>query len=408
MILAKDVSLEESYKSNQNVLVLGVPGSGKSRGHVLPNLMEMSSSFLILDPKGELYSIAGDMLKYRGYKVKCIDFDNPLWTPDYYNPLLHIHTEDDILRLTELLVAETRHHCNDTFWPSSAQMLANALVGFLISECNQSDQTLANVMKLLRQMNANEGGNSTLDIIFEDLKKKSPDCFAVEQYELIKTCSASEKTFASIIISLAATFTGMMSKGIKHLTSKDTVDFRKLGHERTALFIKSSDTDRSKDVLVNILFQQAIDELCREADKQKDHCLPVHCHFFLDDFGTNLTINRFDAMIAGMRSREMSCSVILQSEGQLKRMYGDAWSTILGSCAAYVFLGSNDINTCYDVSLRMNKPLGQILYKRNSDIFVFVQGKGPERVERYDLKNHELYATLNDTSFSRYSCALSR
>ena len=214
----------------------------------------------------------------------------------------------------------------------------------------------------------------------------------------IKTVSCAEKTFTSIIISLATTFTALMSKGIKHLTHKNTIDFRKLGHQKTALFVINSDADRSKDVLVNILFQQAIDELCRDADCQPGHCLPVHVHFFLDDFGTNLTINRFDAAIAGMRSREMSCSVILQSEGQLKKMYGDAWPTILGSCAAYVFLGSNDINTCHDVSLRINKPLDQVLYKRNSDIFVFVQGKRPEKVERYDLVLHELYCKLNDTT----------
>jgi len=180
------------------------------------------------------------------------------------------------------------------------------------------------------------------------------------------------------------------------LTSKNTIDFRHLGHEKTALFIKSSDTDRSKDILVNLLFQQAIDELCHEADHLPNHCLPVHVHFFLDDFGTNLVIKRFDAAIAGMRSREISCSIILQSEGQLRQMYGEAWSTILGSCAAYVFLGSNDISTCYDVSLRINKPIGQVLYKRSSDIYVFIQGKGPERAERYDLTHHDLYNFLDD------------
>ena len=397
MILAKDIYLEETFKSNQNVLVLGVPGSGKSRSHVLPNLMEMNSSFVVLDPKGELFDIAGKMLGKRGYRVQCVDFDTPRDTFDFYNPLNFIKNEDDILRLTDLLVSDSKRHCNDVFWPSSAQVLANAIVGYLVDQCNPEDRTLANIMKMLRNMSSDETCTSTLDVLFEDLKKKSPDCFAVEQYDIIKTCGAAEKTFASIIISLATTFTGLMSQGIKHLTCKNTVDFRRLGHEKTALFIKSSDTDRSKDILVNLLFQQAIDELCREADHLPNHCLPVHVHFFLDDFGTNLVIKRFDATIAGMRSRELSCSVILQSEGQLRQMYGEAWPTILGSCAAYVFLGSNDINTCYDVSLRVNKPLGQVLYKRSGDIYVFVQGKGPERAERYDLTQHTLYNSLDDS-----------
>lgn len=396
MILAKDIYLKESFKSNQNVLVLGVPGSGKSRSHVIPNLMEMDSSFVVLDPKGELFDIAAKMLGKRGYRVQCVDFDTPRDTFDFYNPLHFIKTEDDILRLTDLLVSDSKRHCNDVFWPSSAQVLANAIVGFLVDQCNPEDRTLANVLKMLRFMTSDETSTSTLDIMFEELMKKAPNCFAVEQYDIIKTCSAAEKTLASIIISLASTFTGFMTEGIKHLTGKNTIDFRRLGHEKTALFVKSSDTDRSKDILVNLLFQQAIDELCREADHLPNHCLPVHVHFFLDDFGTNLVIKRFDATIAGMRSRELSCSVILQSEGQLRQMYGEAWSTILGSCAAYVFLGSNDINTCYDICLRISKPLGQVLYKRIEDIYVFVQGKSPQRAERYNMAAHKMYPYLED------------
>ena len=212
------------------------------------------------------------------------------------------------------------------------------------------------------------------------------------------TCGNADKTLSGIIISLAATFTSLLTQGIKRLTSRDTVDFRMLGLEKRALFIKSSDTDRSKDVLVNILFQQVIDELCREADAQPSHSLPVHVHLFLDDFGTNLKLNRFDAAIAGMRSRELSCSVILQSEGQLKQMYGDAWSTILASCGAYVFLGSNDVETCRNVSLRLDKPLGSVLYKKYEDIFVFQQGRGPKCARRYDLTEHPLYRKLRDTA----------
>lgn len=396
MLLAKNVALEEGFKNNQNVLVLGVPGSGKSRGHVLPNLMEMTSSFVVLDPKGELFAISAKMLKSRGYKVQCVDFDTPLNTVDYYNPLQFIETEDDILRVTDLLVADLKRHSTDMFWGHSAQILANSLVGYLMEECNPEERTLTSVLKLLKCMPANENCPSTLDIMFETLKRAKPNCFAIEQYELVKTCSASEKTLASIIISLVATFSGLMTEGIKHLTGRNTIDFRRLGHEKTALFIKSSDNDRSKDILVNLLFRQAMDELYREADYLPNHCLPLHVHFFLDDFGTNLVIDHFDATIAGMRSREMSCSVILQSEGQLRQMYGEAWSTILGSCAAYVFLGSNDINTCRDVSFRINKPLEEVLYKKSSDIYVFIQGRFPVRAERYDLRQHIFYGYLED------------
>lgn len=395
MILAKDLYLPESYKSNQNVLVLDVPGSGKTRGHVLPNLMEMNSSFVVLDPKGELYSTASDMLRHRGYHVQCVDFDTPMQSPDFYNPLEHIHSEDDILRMTELIVGESRKTSKDTFWPTSAQILANSMVGYLVSECKGPDRTLEGMTKLLRVTDAEHKGG-VMDKLIRDMAAKDPHAFAVEQFDIIKTCSSAEKTFSCIIISLAATFSGIMSKGMKYLTGRNTVDFRRLGHEKTAIFVKSSDTDRSKDFLVNILFQQAIDELCREADAQPSHSLPVHVHLFLDDFGTNLTLNRFDAAIAGMRSREISCSVILQSEGQLKQMYGDAWTTIFASCAAYVFLGSNDVETCRDVSIRLDKPIRSVLYKKYSDIYIFRQGEGPKCRQRYDVTSHKLYRLLRD------------
>ena len=150
MILAKNVTLEEGYKINRNVLVLGVPGSGKSRGHVLPNLMEMDGSFLILDPKGELYRTAAGMLRRRGYSVRCLDFEDPMCSPDTYNPLMHIHSDDDILRLSELLVEPLRATCIDPFWAQSAQILANSLIDYLRLECDPEDRTLAGVMKLLR------------------------------------------------------------------------------------------------------------------------------------------------------------------------------------------------------------------------------------------------------------------
>lgn len=399
MILADNIYLDHGFKSNQNVLVLGVPGSGKSRGHVLPNLMEMDSSFLILDPKGELYDVSEEMLRNRGYRVECIDFNEPLKTKSFYNPLMHIHSEEDIIKLSSLLVGGQKKYCKDPFWPDSSAILANALIGYLYSECREEDRNLACLLKLLKQLDAlaaSNGRETTLDIMFESVKKHSPDSFALEQYELLTKCAASEKTLSSIIISLIATFSSTMTKGIKHLTNKNTVDFKKMGHVKTALFVKSSDTDRSKDVLVSILFQQAMDELCKEADSLPNHCLPVHVHLFLDDFGTNLTIERFDALIAGMRSREISCSVIIQSEGQLCAMYGPSWSTLLGSCQSYVFLGSNDLETCKAISVRMNVPLDDILYKSLDEILVFTQGCKPQKARRYDLKKHLLYPQLKD------------
>lgn len=401
MILAENVFLKNGYKANMNVMVLGVPGAGKTRNHVLPNLMDMDSySFLVLDPKGEVHDIAANMLRKKGYKVSCINFDEPMKTTCFYNPLAHIHSEDDIIRMTELLMAEARRTSNDRFWPDSATILANALVSYLVNETNPEDRTLENMLKLLQQVDVRytaSGSESTLDSMFNRVKERDKYCFTVQQYEMLQGCAMADRTYASIVLTLIATFAKFMTKEVKYLTSKNTLDFKSMGHQKTALFIKSSDTDRSKDPLVAMLFQQAMDALCREADSQPDHRLPVHCHMFLDDFGTNLKLPRFDSYIAGMRSRELSCSIILQSEGQLRSLYGDAWSTILASCQSYIFLGSNDLDTALSISRRINRPLEEVLYKKSTDIFVFIQGEPPRKAHRYDLKQHRYYPLLNDS-----------
>ena len=406
MILAENTYLEAGFKKNMNCLVLGVPGSGKTRGHILPNLCQMEdSSAVLLDPKGELYSLTANMMRQRGFTVKLVDFDNPN-NPEteFYNPLKYCSNSEDVITITRLLLSEGFDRSVDPFWPKSAQILANALMGYLIEAVNDNDATLRGLTTLIKniEFSTAPGEKHTLELMFDELKEKNRRSWAAEQFELIKKSALSERTYSSIVITLVAAFSGCMTDGIKRLTDRDTLDIPSIGKTKTVVYIKSSDSDRSKDTLISILFQQIFNILFREADKNTNHALDVHTHLFLDDLGTNLTIENLDCMLAACRSREISCSIILQSVGQLQKQYGHAYTAILGSCASLVFLGSNDIDTCREMSYRLNKPWSTVLYKDTNDIFVFTQGKQPIKTRVYNVKNHINYSLMEDFQTTVY------
>lgn len=402
MILAKDTYLEGGFKKNHNVVVLGTPGTGKTRHYILPNLCNMkNSSAVLLDPKGELYDLTSEMMKKRGFKVKLIDFDNPS-NPNtcYYNPLRYCKTSDDVLRITNIILLSQKENTKDMFWPCAAQLLANSVIGYLISECRPSERTLENAIKLLKTYKVKDEMLSEqrcpLDVIFSDLEKKKPDSWCVEQYNLFNNSGGSPKTCSTVVLVLVSAFAFFMSDGIKHLTHKDTIDLKSIGETPTVVYVKSSDSDRSRDELVSIFFEQTINQLFNAADGNDNHTLKVHTHFFLDDLGTNLTIRNLPSYLAACRSREISMSVVLQSIGQLKTHYKEDYSTILGSCASTLFLGSNDIETCEEFAKRLNKPLSDVLYKDYSSIFVFTQGEKPVHTQLYDLQRDENYKLINE------------
>ncbi len=401
MILAKNTYLKGGFKKNHNIVVLGTPGTGKTRHYVLPNLCNMeNSSAILLDPKGELYDLSSDMMRKRGFKVKLIDFDNPS-NPNtcFYNPIRYCETSDDIIKVTNLILLNQKQTTNDMFWPCAAQLLANAIIGYLVSECRPSERTLSNAIKLLKAYKVKgelDLEKCPLDIIFGDLEKKKPDSWCVEQYNMFNNSGGSPKTCATVVMVLVSAFASFMSEGIKRLTNNDTIDIRSIGEMPTVVYVKSSDSDRSKDELVSIFFEQTINQLFKVADSNENHTLKVHTHLFLDDLGTNLTIKNLPSYLAACRSREVSMSVVLQSIAQLKTHYKEDYSTILGSCASTLFLGSNDIETCEEFAKRLNKPLGDVLYKDSNSIFVFTQGEKPVHTQLYDLQNDVNYMLLKE------------
>jgi type IV secretion system protein VirD4 len=253
-------------------------------------------------------------------------------------------------------------------------------------------------MKLLKVAQVSEDNpdkpSCKLDAIFEEVAKKDPRAWCYGQYRLMK--NAAGKTQKSIIISLAAEFCNFMTPAIAELTSFDTVNIGTLGDEKIALYVKCSDTDRSKDKLVSLFFTQLFQELFQKADKSPEHALKRPVHIILDDMGSNLKIPNLDCAIACSRGRNISMSIILQSVGQLKKNYKD-YTSILNSCNNIVFLGGNDIETCNEMSLRLNRPLEEVLYKPSRVSYVFKQGDPkPHITEIYNLKEHRCYSMLND------------
>ena len=395
IILGENTFYNNGYKQNANNLIIGAPGTGKSRGFVIPNLCEANNeSLLVLDPKGELYSITHEMMEYKGYKVQVLDFDNPLKSQIFYNPLSFIKTQDDVVKFSRIIVADQRNNCRDSFWPLTAEILCNALTSYLVSYRPEAQQNMKSIEKLLRvaiPSDVNPQEKTKLDKILENIPDNNPWCRS--QYELIR--NAADRTLKSIVISLAAEFCGLLTPEIINLTSRNTLNPQSFCDEKTILYVKCSDTDRSKDKLVSIFFSQFLHEIYSIADNSPSRSLSRPVHIILDDMGANLKIPSLDCMISTSRGRDISFSIILQSFGQLKKNYED-YTSIVSSCNNLVFLGSNDVETCNEIATRLNRPLNDVLYKSKNEIYVFKQGdRKPIITKVYDLTKHPRYNELS-------------
>lgn len=405
MILSKNHIAEFGYKDNANIILVGQVGTGKTRKNIIPCIMEQNDiSMVIADTKGELYAKTANMLKFKGYDVKCINFDSPKDTKDFFNPFEYINDPEDIIATSSILVSELKANFGnwDPYWDNAGTLLLNAIIAYLVFECRKNDQTLANIQKLISNFAVREDQpdyRSTLDIMFDELKKKNPEHFAVKQWDAFTSIRGSSKTVSSITSVVMSKFAQFMTPGIERLTSKDTVDFKNLGKSKTVLFVSVSDVDRSKDKLASICYSLMLNTLRKIADKEEDKGLPNHVHFFLDDFATNVIIPNFDGYISCLRSREISFTIVLQSESQLYKLYGPTYNTILANAAYYIFLGSRDLQGCQDIAKRMNVPLDRVLYKSKDEVFILSNFERPIVDETYDLKTHPDYSKLESENY---------
>ncbi len=391
MILAENQEYSlDCYETqlNNNVLVVGTSGAGKTRSIVIPNILEATGSYVISDPKGNLYDKYGDYLSDKGYHVMKLDFTNPEESHKY-NFFKYIQTTQDIMSTAHMLIydKETGNHV-DPFWDQASQLLVQALIAYLKEAHGPEEQNLHNLLKLVTCCSSCgdlDNQESTMDSIMKDYARTHRDSYAVNTYNKFRV--AASKTLRSILISVNARLGLFDTPEIKQMTSWDDIELASIGQEKTAVFVVVSDTDRSMDALVNLFFTQTMNQLCRYADNHcKDNCLPVPVRFILDDFATNCKIGEFPRMIASIRSRGISTMLMIQAESQLMNCYGDDGYTIIGNCDTYVYLGTNDVKTAQAVAERADVPMKKILYMPIGTNWIFRRGHNPVNGKNFNLE----------------------
>lgn len=388
MILAKDCyySLDtHQTKLNNNVLVVGTSGSGKTRSVVTPNILQASGSYVISDPKGNLYQKYKGFLKENGYIVKKIDFTDPK-NSSHYNFFEYIHSPMDIVKIANSFVNQKKGDRHmDPFWDQAAQLLIQAFIAYIYELVPKKEQNLEGVIKMLMECKPRDS-NSMIRLfqLFQCCYLNNPDSFAYNCFTQVS--SATEKTMCSILITVFALFAPFGTPEIFKMTAKDDIKMETIGQRKTALFIVVSDTDRSMDGLVNIFLTQLMNTLCEYADKKcKNNCLPVPVRFILDDFATNCKIEEFPRIISSIRSRGISTMLMIQSEGQLREYYGDDSHTIISNCDTYVYLGGNDVATARAVSERCDQPLKKILNMPVGTNWIFRRGQAPINGTNFEI-----------------------
>ena len=346
------------HRRNLNVLIVGGSGAGKTRFYAKPNLYQANTSFVILDPKGELTRDAGELLEAMGYEVRVLDLIH-MQDSHCYNPFVYIENDNDAQRLvTNLFKATTPKNStnNDPFWDTAAQMLLMALVLFLHHEAPPEEQNFAMVMELLSEGEVQENNDSyqsPLDILFFQLAQREPNHIAVKYY--INYRSGSGKTLKSIQITLMARLEKFNLQSLASMTNTDELDLPSLGEKKVALFAQIPDNDSSFNFIVSILYTQLFQQLFSLADRKYGGALPVHVHFLMDEFANVSLPDDFDKILSVCRSREVSCSIILQNMAQLKALFEKQWESIAGNCDSFLYLGGNEKETHKYVSELLGK-----------------------------------------------------
>jgi len=355
---------EPKYARNKNMLVIGGSGSGKTRFFVKPNLMQMHSSYVVTDPKGTVLVECGKMLLKNGYKVKVLNTIN-FKKSMHYNPFAYIRSEKDILKLVNTIIVNTKgegQQSGEDFWVKAEKLYYTALIGYIWYECVEEEQNFTTLLDMINASEAREDDEefkNPVDLMFDELEEREPDHFAVKQYKKYKL--AAGKTAKSILISCGARLAPFDIKELRDLTSYDELELDMLGDEKTALFVIISDTDDTFNFIVSIMYTQLFNLLCDRADDVYNGRLPVHVRCLLDEFANIGQIPKFEKLIATIRSREISASIILQSKSQLKAIYKDNADTIEGNCDTTLFLGGKEKTTL--------KELAEVLGKETIDLY---------------------------------------
>ena len=346
------------YARNKNVLVIGGSGSGKTRFFVKPNLMQMHSSYCVTDPKGTIVLECGKMLEDNGYEIKILNTIN-FKKSMKYNPFAYLRSEKDILKLVQTIIANTKgegEKAGEDFWVKAEKLYYTALIGYIFYEAPREEKNFATLLDMIDASEVREDDETymnPIDRLFEALEKKEPTHFAVKQYRKYKL--AAGKTAKSILISCGARLAPFDIQELRDLMSEDELELDTLGDRKTALFVIISDTDDTFNFVVSIMYSQLFNLLCDKADDVYGGRLPVHVRCLLDEFANIGLIPKFEKLIATIRSREISASIILQAQSQLKAIYKDNADTIVGNCDSTLFLGGKEKTTLKELSETLGK-----------------------------------------------------
>ena len=346
------------HRRNLNVLVCGGSGSGKTRFYAKPNIMQANTSFIILDPKGELLRDTGNLLKSKGYEIKVIDLIN-MEKSDCYNPFVYIKDDNDIQRLVTNLFKNTTPkgaQAQDPFWDQTASMLLKALISYLHYEAPPEEQNFSMVLDMIRQGDVSEEDEylvSPLDALFERLEKRDLEHIALKYYRSYH--KGAGKTLKSIQISLLARLEKFDLNTLSSITHTDEMGLNSIGEKKTAVFAVIPENDSSFNFIVGMLYTQLFQQLYHQADFVHGGRLPVHVHFVMDEFANVALPDDFDKLLATMRSREISVSIIIQNMAQLKALFEKQWESIVGNCDEFLYLGGNEQSTHEYVSKLLGK-----------------------------------------------------
>ena len=418
---------QPKYNINKNVLVIGGSGSGKTRFHIKPNLMQMNASFIVTDPKGTVIEECGKMLVEGGYKIRMlnlIDFSQSM----KYNPFRYLHSENDILKLVNCIMENTKGEGTsggEDFWQKAEALYYQALIAYIWYEAQPEERNMNTLLAMLNASEVREEDETfenAVDKLFRELEQKNPEHFAVRQYKKYKL--AAGKTAKSILISCGARLAPFDIAEVRNLMSDDELEIDRVGHEKTALFVVVSDTDTTFHFIAAMMYTQMFNVLCEEA-LRCGGALPVHVTCLLDEFA-NQKIPNFQHIISVIRSREISAHIVVQTQSQLKAIYKDHAETIVGNCSCVLFLGGKERSTLKEISEMLGKEtidlyntsvtkgnqeshgqnfqkLGkdlmspdEIAVMDNSKCILQVQGIRPFFSDKYDITRHPQYKKLSD------------
>ena len=395
-IIAKDITQSNDThetRLNNNDLIIGPSGAGKTRGYVIPNILQANESMIIADTKGDLADTYTPYLEKKGYKVLVMDFKDTLKSCGY-NPLDNIrydkavdrYKDQDIIKLVKCIAPNLDNR--DPFWDEQGRTLLTLLITYVLENMEPEARNLITVQDLFSMWT-----KESAEQLFSELERENPDSFALAKYNMVKKNFGSEKMNASIEAFTAQALDIFTFDGTKKMvTNPDKIDIKSIGREKTALFLNISDVDRSMDKLVNIFYTQALDMLVEEAESNQDKRLKVPVRFILDDFATNAHIPDFENIISVIRSREIYVSIILQSITQLDGIYGPYNAkTIINNCDTMLYLGGQDDATIELIAKKANRTPDKIQNMELTEAYLFIRGSKPKKVERYDVSDHPEY-----------------